>query len=349
MRRIGWRRVAMAVIGGVLGVSAAVLMKAFADIDVAAPSASMPLVGGGDTLRTDGGLAQCASAAGMVRRREVRHLHPLGLLLDSWIRTERQLRARAQNRLRPGDARAPVCRGLLERHQGSLDALRGVPPRPLRRRCRTKASSRCSRRTCADWDPGGRGRRSSTKQARRYVVLVAKYHDGFCLWPTGVPNLHQPDWFSRRDLVGELAAAVRARGLRFGVYYSGGVDWTFRPRISRTLGDYIGFSTPGGDYPAYADAQVRELIARYHPDILWNDISWPTDRDSLFRLFADYYATQPEGVVNDRWSETTLTSLLMRLKPARLAVRRVDEAGVHSRIRTCWSEIARSRCRTGTS
>src|SRR5262249_27340867 len=60
------------------------------------------------------------------------------------------------------------------------------------------------------------------------------------------------------------------------------------------------------------DRQVRELIGRYQPDVLWNDIGWPTDRDSLFRLFADYYDSKPEGVVNDRWSETNISSLLMR-------------------------------------
>jgi alpha-L-fucosidase len=41
--------------------------------------------------------------------------------------------------------------------------------------------------------------------------------------------------------------------------------------------------------PAFADAQVRELIDQYRPDILWNDICWPTDQDTLFRLFAYYY------------------------------------------------------------
>jgi len=128
------------------------------------------------------------------------------------------------------------------------------------------------------WDPDGWARTFSDAGAE-YVVLVAKYHDGYALWPTAVPNPHAPTWFSRRDLVGELAAAVRRHGMRFGVYYSGGVDWTFRPDVIRTLGDYAG-STPDGAYPAYADAQVRELVSRYRPEILWNDIAWPTDRAS---------------------------------------------------------------------
>ena len=66
------------------------------------------------------------------------------------------------------------------------------------------------------------------------------------------------------------------------------------------MADFMG-SMPGGDYPDYAEAQVRELIERYEPSVLWNDIAWPTEQDRLQRLFADYYNAAPDGVVNDRW------------------------------------------------
>ena len=167
------------------------------------------------------------------------------------------------------------------------------------------------------WDPDD-WVRSFRDAGAGYVVLTTKYHDGFCLWPTEVVNRHKPDWFTKRDLVGELAEAARGAGLRFGVYYSGGIDWTYRSRISRTLGDYS-FSTPGGDYPAAADAHVRELVHRYRPDILWNDICWPTDQKTLFRMFADYYAAVPDGIVNDRWKTVTTSQRLMRTKLGRKA------------------------------
>jgi alpha-L-fucosidase len=138
----------------------------------------------------------------------------------------------------------------------------------------------------------------------RYVVLVTKHHDGFCLWPSAVENRHEKNWASPRDIVGELAAAVRAKGMKFGVYYSGGVDWTFNREPLRTLADFMG-STPGGDYPFYAEAQTRELIERYKPSVLWNDISWPARLDDELRLFADYYNDVADGVVNDRWLPMT--------------------------------------------
>jgi len=153
------------------------------------------------------------------------------------------------------------------------------------------------------WDPAAWAA-SFADAGARYVVLVTKHHDGFCLWPSSVENPHQKDWTSPRDIVGELAQAVRAAGMRFGLYYSGGIDWTFNREPLRTLADFMG-STPGGDYPAYAQAQTRELIERYQPSILWNDISWPTGLDEELKLFADYYNTVPDGVVNDRWLPMT--------------------------------------------
>jgi alpha-L-fucosidase len=149
-----------------------------------------------------------------------------------------------------------------------------------------------------------------------HVVMVAKYHDGYSLWPTQVRNPHAPDWHSDRDLVGEVASAVRARGMRFGVYYSGGVDWTFQRKLVETLGDdsYLPY---GDGYDDYAEAQVRELVQRYRPDVLWNDISWPTGQQRLNAVFADYYNTVPDGVVNDRWQTDSLFRRLMGLPPAR--------------------------------
>jgi alpha-L-fucosidase len=134
----------------------------------------------------------------------------------------------------------------------------------------------------------------------KYVVLVTKHHDGVLLWPSDVPNPHKPSWQSRRDIVGELAAAVRSRGMRFGTYYSGGLDWTFGGLPITDFRTMLKAIPQTEEYLAYADAHWRELIARYEPCVLWNDIGYPMDAD-LDALFADYFEAVPDGVVNNRF------------------------------------------------
>lgn len=135
----------------------------------------------------------------------------------------------------------------------------------------------------------------------RYVVLVTKHHDGYTLWPSDVATPGRgAEWQSARDLVGELAAAVRARCVRMGVYYSGGMDWTWNVPPFEDIADALRFTPPQAEYATYAGAHWRELIRRYHPAVLWNDIANPSALDAE-ALFREYYAAVPSGVVNDRW------------------------------------------------
>jgi alpha-L-fucosidase len=149
------------------------------------------------------------------------------------------------------------------------------------------------------WDPQAWAARFAATGAR-YVVFVTKHMDGYCMWPTDVPNPRRAGWNCRRDVVGELREAVLGAGMRFGIYYSGGLDSTFDDRPIGSVAEMLD-AIPRGDYPAYADAQVRELIARYRPSVLWNDIAWPSEGKQLWPLFERYYEQVPDGVVNDRW------------------------------------------------
>lgn len=177
-----------------------------------------------------------------------------------------------------------------------------------------------------DWEAGLAGWDPDTWVARfaatgaRYVILVAKHADGYSLWPTEVPHPHRERWHSTRDVVGEMAEAVRGAGLRFGIYYCGGIDWSFEPRPMGSMAGTIA-AIPRGRYPDHAEAQVRELVARYRPSVLWNDVAWPAPASRLWPLLADYYAQVPDGVVNDRWMPW---HPLLGLTRTRLGARLVD-------------------------
>ena len=180
------------------------------------------------------------------------------------------------------------------------------PESPAARHHREHYGDRPYRDFAADWERGletwdpESWAAAFAATGARYVVMVTKHHDGYCLWPSDVPNPHAPELRSKRDVVGELATAVRAVGLRFGVYYSGGLDWTFNDHPIGAMTDLLA-AQPRGDYPAYAEAQVRELIERYQPSVLWNDISWPDTVGALARVLDHYYRVVPDGVINDRF------------------------------------------------
>jgi alpha-L-fucosidase len=139
------------------------------------------------------------------------------------------------------------------------------------------------------------------KQAgARYMVLTTKHHEGFQLWPSTTPNPHKPGYQAGTDLVEEVTTAMRAHGLRMGLYYSGGYDWTWNPQVITGFGTMIAAIPRSEEYGAYVVSQYTELIDRYHPDVLWNDIVFPP-RGDLAPLIQYYYQHVPEGVVNDRF------------------------------------------------
>jgi len=140
----------------------------------------------------------------------------------------------------------------------------------------------------------------------RYAVLTAKHTDGYLLWPSRVGHLTRPGYQSKRDLVGEFAAAVRACGLRVGLYYTGGMDWSLNPERIDAPEKIYSTILAGTPFVEYADAHWHELFERYQPAVMWGDIMYVRGSKPV-ELFADYYDRVPDGVINDRFA-TELTA-----------------------------------------
>jgi alpha-L-fucosidase len=98
----------------------------------------------------------------------------------------------------------------------------------------------------------------------RYLVITSKHHDGFSLFPTRVNDYNIRDRTPfRRDPMAELARACRDEGIKFGFYYSI-LDWHHPHANDQFAPRYI----------AGMREQLRELVTRYDPALLWFDGEW---------------------------------------------------------------------------
>lgn len=138
------------------------------------------------------------------------------------------------------------------------------------------------------------------KSGAKYVVLVTKHHDGFLLWPSKYPNPKREDYYASRNIVGELTDVVKRSGLRMGFYYSGALDWSWNPNPIKD-GESFRINGPSViEYTNYANNHWYELMDRFDPIILWNDIGYPPNTN-VYEIFAYFYNKHSDGVINDRW------------------------------------------------
>jgi alpha-L-fucosidase len=164
----------------------------------------------------------------------------------------------------------------------------------------------------------------------KYVVPVAEHHDGFAMYDSGLSDWTAVKMGPHRDVIGDLAKAVRAEGLYFGAS-SHRVEHNFflgvGRRISSDINDpnYAAFYGPAHNWlenqegtPLSNDftfvssawtadwlARASEIVEKYHPDIMYFDwwIGQPSVRADVTRFAAFYYNTSLKygdhiGVIN---------------------------------------------------
>ena len=164
----------------------------------------------------------------------------------------------------------------------------------------------------------------------QYVVPVAEHHDGFAMYDSGLSDWTAAKMGPHRDVIGELAKAVRAEGLHFGAS-SHRVEHNFflgvGRRITSDINDpkYAAFYGPAHNWleakqgtPLANDftfvssawtadwlARSSEIVEKYHPDIMYFDwwIGQASVRADLARFAAFYYNTSLKygdhvGVIN---------------------------------------------------
>jgi alpha-L-fucosidase len=157
--------------------------------------------------------------------------------------------------------------------------------------------------TGENFDPHGWA--SLFRQAgAQYVVPVAEHHDGFAMYDSELNPWNAVAMGPQRDVVGELAEAVRAQSMVFGLSSHRAEHWWF-------MNGGMGFDSDvraGGHADLYGPAQPQELppspqfledwlartaelVERYQPQMLYFDwwIHQPAFKPYLSRLAAYYY------------------------------------------------------------
>ena len=143
------------------------------------------------------------------------------------------------------------------------------------------------------------------RSGAKYVVLTSKHHEGFALWPSAEASRtwgrpwNAVEQGPHRDLLGDVASAVRARGLKMGVYFSL-YEW-YNPLY---LSDKPRFVAE------HMMPQFKDVATRYKPSIIFSDGEWEMT-SAQWRspeMLAWLYNQSPvkdEVVVNDRWGSDT--------------------------------------------
>lgn len=159
------------------------------------------------------------------------------------------------------------------------------------------------------WDPEAVARLARSCGAR-YVVFTARHHAGYSMFHTAHSSFsieHSP---YGRDIVAGLVEAVRAEGLRVGIYYSLS-DWHHPdyPRFEESDKPYHHLEHRRASpeawarYVEYLKGQLTELLTDYGPiDLVWFDGGWERTAEEWHAAeVRELIRTlQPDAIVNDR-------------------------------------------------
>ena len=163
----------------------------------------------------------------------------------------------------------------------------------------------------------------------KYLIPFCKHHSGFCLWPSSYTHRDAGDMLGK-DLIQPLVEHCRAKGLKFGFYFSND-EWEYpvidkdgsliyresaqqngrgkleykpyTPKLETWASGKIAVRDFGKHYII---PQAVEFIDKYDPDILWYDGEWgsPVELLGAYEIAA-YFYNRAEGkkevAVNDRY------------------------------------------------
>ena len=139
----------------------------------------------------------------------------------------------------------------------------------------------------------------------KYIVITSKHHDGFGLWDSKVSNWDIVDATPyKKDILKELSRECKRQGIRLCFYHSI-MDWHHPDYLPRRPWEKETRPAAGADfnrYIGYMKAQLKELISRYDPGILWFDGEWESTwtHEMGEDLYKYVKSLKPDILINNR-------------------------------------------------
>ena len=153
--------------------------------------------------------------------------------------------------------------------------------------------------------------KAAKEAGMQYVVLTAKHHDGFCLFDSQYTDFKSTNTKLGRDIVRDFVEAVRAEGLRVGLYFTL-IDWHHpdyphygdRYHPMRNHPECSNENRDFNRYLEYMFNQAREICSNYGKlDLLWFDFSYDHMRGETWKAteFMEMVRSlQPNVIIDNR-------------------------------------------------
>jgi alpha-L-fucosidase len=174
------------------------------------------------------------------------------------------------------------------------------------------------------------------RSGAQFAGPIAEHHDGFCMWDTEYSEWNAANMGPKRDVVGELEAAIRAEGLRFMVALHHAANWWFfphwrrgfdtsdpayqglygelhnqewvdeRPEFETREEEWGAQDKPSQAFLARWLGKTKEVMDNYRPDLVWFDfgLQWIQEhykREMLVHYYNRALEWGKEVVVTYKW------------------------------------------------
>jgi alpha-L-fucosidase len=186
------------------------------------------------------------------------------------------------------------------------------------------------------------------KTGARFAGPVAEHHDGYALWASKLTPWNARDMGPKRDITGELASAIRKRGMKFVATFHHA-----RNNLWQKNGNWTGhYEFVKKDFPSLLEnpqeailygympreqfltmwfGKLKEVIDNYQPDLIWFD-SWLDEIPEEYqKSFLAYYLNRAK-----QWQKDVVVTYKQRDLPMDVGVLDLEKGRMNQLTEFSW-------------